>query len=875
MSEMELKSRIDAAFLPVVNKPTRFLGNEFDAFVKNSDEIKLKIALCYADLYDAGMRNIAFESLYYLLNDAKTIWAERCYFPGIEAEATLQSAEIPLFSLESKTALNQFQIITFFLQDWLSCTNVLSMLNVAQLPLRQSERSDAAPLIIGCGPVMSNPEPLTAFFDAVIIGDPETAMLEIATIVEQQSGATKADVLKLLCGIAGVYVPSLYQPQFNSFREFQGLSATAADVPARISARTGKTGAYKSLSFKPLAAIADTAQNRHSFDVINVPVITDSLGAPFAFRHSGILQPSVQIHLFQELQNHLSRLENLSMTFPISFTVDGNSDYWGMLKDKWLVEEPRITLSLPEGRMNFRKPNSTDVALDLKQSPFVIAMHAATPRLRTVVNCALRDADIVAALKAALEKGWSAVQLNFTIGLPTEKPDDVAAIEDVVRMCMDAAQPFPDADIIVSVQIFSPTPHTPFQWEKPENPAAIEKKLEMLKIRLAALPVRFVYQHPKIAALQSIIARSDRQLADVIAAAYRNGARFEGNPESINPEAWDAAFAETQLPLDWYRSAISITVALPWDHIDVGISKTHLKEEKLRALQGQLHPLNKERVSLGYGGIKRSDFERYCQSGATQHRVNLPGQSAQSVVVPSDEPVRFGRRGKKKQVTTPAIKRKIRVRYSKTGAMRFISHLDNVRVFERCAKLAKIPLVYSQGLRRNPKIGYGMPLPTGISSIAEYLDMEVEVGRELDLAQQFNTVLPEGIRILQFQGIFRKVSALAAIINCSTYEIALQQFKLPQNWIDEWLAKPEAMIQRAGKDGMKDVDIRPFVQKIYLEKDVLHVTLVTIEGRATKINEVLESMLAPHDVDYRYFLIQRTGQLISDGETTQTPFDVL
>ncbi|MCB0298914.1 MAG: hypothetical protein KDE52_02595, partial [Calditrichaeota bacterium] len=276
MSEMELKSRIDAAFLPVVNKPTRFLGNEFDAFVKNSDEIKLKIALCYADLYDAGMRNIAFESLYYLLNDAKAIWAERCYFPGIEAEATLQSVEIPLFSLESKTALNQFQIITFFLQDWLSCTNVLSMLNVAQLPLRQSERSDAAPLIIGCGPVMSNPEPLTAFFDAVIIGDPETAMLEIATIVEQQSGATKADVLKLLCGIAGVYVPSLYQPQFNSFREFQGLSATAADVPARISARTGKTGAYKSLSFKPLAAIADTAQNRHSFDVVSVPAITDS-----------------------------------------------------------------------------------------------------------------------------------------------------------------------------------------------------------------------------------------------------------------------------------------------------------------------------------------------------------------------------------------------------------------------------------------------------------------------------------------------------------------------------------------------------------------------------------------------------------------------
>jgi radical SAM-linked protein len=183
--------------------------------------------------------------------------------------------------------------------------------------------------------------------------------------------------------------------------------------------------------------------------------------------------------------------------------------------------------------------------------------------------------------------------------------------------------------------------------------------------------------------------------------------------------------------------------------------------------------------------------------------------------------------------------------------------------------------VYSQGLRRNPKLSYGLPLPTGISSIAEYLDMEIEIGREVDIANAFNAVLPEGLRILQYQGIFSKVPALASVINCLTYEVAATPQQIHQEWINAWLALPEVMVQRPVKDGFKEIDIRPYVAEMAFEGGNLHITLHIIEGRSSKITEVLESLLSPHGVDYREFFIQRTGQYIRSGEQMQTPFDVL
>jgi radical SAM-linked protein len=239
------------------------------------------------------------------------------------------------------------------------------------------------------------------------------------------------------------------------------------------------------------------------------------------------------------------------------------------------------------------------------------------------------------------------------------------------------------------------------------------------------------------------------------------------------------------------------------------------------------------------------------------------------------ETMRFGRRSRKRETPVAVIKRKIRIRYSKTGLMRFLTHSDIVRVFDRSAQLAKIPLVYSQGLRRNPKIAYGPPLPVNISSIAEYLDMEVEIGREVDLQSRFNQFLPEGLKILQFQEIYAKSPALAAIINRAMYEAYMPDGVISQEWINQWLAQPQAPAKRVSKEGTREVDIRPFLRGLEWADNRLLITIDSIEGKTAKVVEILESLLLPQGMDYRYFPVQRTGQFIVRDNEILTPFEVL
>lgn len=878
MSEMELKSKVDSEFLPYINKPARFLGNEFHAIHKNLDAIQLRVALCFADIYDAGIHDAGFETLYHILNDLPETWAERCFAPGKDAEAVLRSSGIPLFALESRTPLKNFHLIGCFVRDILSCTNVLNMLNLGEIAVRGADRPPASPLVIGAGPGLVNPEPMADFFDAVIIGDAEAAFLEIAGILQNETADDKRALLRRLSQIPGVYVPAFYAPRHNDFGEFQGIDTREDVAPDRIIAPQKSGGRPKTTAFKPLVPMSDFPVARHSFEDFGNPLTLDgqasaTFSAPNRFQAQ--FPGTAQVQLHAEQQKHFRKLAHAPADFPLALTLPGNAAYWAIVKEHLLIDAPRISYALPSGEWTFLKPAGADIAAAFKNQPFALAPHAASPRLRGFINVNLRDIDLLNGLKALLEKGWKQVQLNFTIGLPTEKDDDIAAIGKLVQKCLDVAQPFPGAAFVVSVQIFSARAHTPFQWEQPDSRMVLERKLSQLAEIFTEKGVRYVFQRPEIAHLITTLSRGDRKLANVIEKAWAHGARFDGSPETTHPEAWAQAFRETRIGQESYLASISITVPLPWDHIDPGNSKALLKEEKLCAYQGQLHPQNKDFVSLGYSGMKRDEFEKFCQLDTTPLRNAARSSSSQGVTSPADAPMRYGRRGRKRQTPNAAIKRKIRIRYSKTGTMRFLSHLEIVRVFDRCARMAKIPLVYSQGLRKNPKISYGMPLPAGISSIAEYLDMEVEIGREVDIQEQFNRHFPEGIRILQFKSIYAKASALAAIINRKVYEVLMHNVEVPGEWISDWLRQGEVVVERHTKDGVKAVDIRPFVREVSAKKKTLDVSINIDEGRSAKITEMLESLFAPHDIDYRQFTIQRTGQYIAADDALLTPLDIV
>ncbi len=878
MSEMELKSKVDSEFLPYISKPARFLGNEFHAIYKNLDAIQLRVALCFADIYDAGIRDAGFEVLYHILNDRPENWAERCFAPNPEAESVMRSSGIPLFTLESRTPLKNFHLIGCYVQDILSCTNILNMLALGEIALRSAERTTSSPLVIGVGPGLINPEPMADFFDAVIIGDAEAAFLEIAGILQSEIAAEKRAQLRRLSQIPGVYVPAFYSPRHNDFQEFQGIDKCEDAAPDRIVAPQKSGGRPKTVAFKPLVPMSDFPVAPHSFEDFGKPLTLDGQASPkfstpnrFQAQFPGIGQ--VQLHA--EQQKHFRKLAHATADFPLALTLPGNAAYWAIVKEHLLIDAPRISYALPYGEWMFRKPVSEEIAAAFKNQPFVLAPHAASPRLRSFSNVNLRDIDLLNGLKALLANGWKQVQLSFTIGLPTEKDDDLTAIGKLVQKCLDVAQPFAEVEFVVFVQIFSARAHTPFQWEQPDSRVVLKQKLSQLAEIFAEIPVRYVFQRPEIAHLITTLSRGDRKLAKVIENAWAHGARFDGSPETTNPEAWAQAFQEAQIGQESYLASISITVPLPWDHINPGSSKALLLEEKLRAYQGQIHPQNKDFVSLGYSGMKRDEFEKFCQLGALPLRNTANSSSSQIAASPAEEPMRYGRRERKCHTPTPAIKRKIRIRYSKTGMMRFLSHLEIVRIFDRCARMAKIPLVYSQGLRKNPKISYGMPLPAGISSTAEYLDMEVEIGREVDIQELFNRHFPEGIRILQFKSIYAKASALAAIINRKVYEVLTHNIEVPGEWISDWLRQSEVVVERHTKDGVKAVDIRPFVQEISTKKKTLDVTIKIDEGRSAKITEMLESLFAPHDIDYRKFTVQRTGQYIATDDVLLTPFDVV
>jgi radical SAM-linked protein len=853
---MELKSRIDKELLPFINKPSRFLGGEFN--LKYSAQNKpSNIALCHAEVYEVGMGNVVFETIYFLMNSAGD-GVVRCFYPGRDAEQRMSEKNIPLFVLETYEPLNRFPYIFFYIDTPLAICNVLAMLQLADIPFRRTARAGSeAPLLIACGPAMNNPEPFTAFFDAIVVGSPENPLRQMAEEIAAQPLVDSKAVRDSWKSIPGLYLPG------------------AAAPGTRITAASNKIGKFASVSFMPLVALADTSYNRLDTQIATAPPDPTVEEGAAALRHAIWAFPASEVNFYREWQQHFSKLENVFIPFPVQYVPSSLSEYWRLLKDKWLVEEPQVTVTLPACRLSYRKLSSTDVALELKQIPFVLPLYAATTRLRNVINANWTTQDIADTIKIALAKGWKHIQLYFTIGLPTEKTEDIAAIAKTVHFCLEAVQSLADAEVSVVTAIFKPEPHTPFQWETMESVAVLNARQATIAEELSGLPVKLFQESPEVALWYTAVVRGDRGVADLIEEAFLQGSRFDGTESTFLPTVWHQAATHLGQNPENYRSAISITIPLPWDHIDLGVSRSHLKEEKLRGIQGQLNPQNKDRVSLGYGGMKRTDFERFCQSGATPHHLNLPGQPTQPIVMPVNEPVRFGRKAKKRAPTTPLIKRKVRLRYAKTGTLRFVTQYDCVRIFERCAKLAKIPLVYSQGLRRNPKLSYGLPLPTGISSVAEYLDMEIEIGREVDIANAFNSVLPEGLQILQYQGIFSKVPALASIINCLTYEVAATPQQIQQAWIDTWLANPEVIVQRPVKEGVKEIDIRPYVTAMAFEGGNLHITLRIIEGRGSKITEVLSSLLSPHGVDYREFFIQRTGQYIVDGEHIQTPFDVL
>ena len=863
---MELKAKIESDLLPLLNRPANYLGNEVNAVHKDPLEVNSRILLCFPGSYESGMHHIGFEVNYYLLNASSSIWAERVYAPPPEAAAWLREHKLPLFSLESRTPAQEFDMIFCYLTDVLVYPQVLNMLDLAGIPLRSTERVHLSPLVVAGGETSKYPEAFAPFIDVFLTGDPASRLKQLANDFPawKEAGLSRTDILRKSAAQTGNYTPGLYQAEYNSFDDFLGLKAIEPDLPGIISTEDPQEPKWQH-QVDPLLPTGELSL------AAGIPLYAGDIRqhldkVPCRSRWSDLSGLFWEGALFEVLHRFYRRISRTDFDEMMGFSSNLCQAAWMLFKEKAVYDGSSIRFNATPAGLSIGHPQWDSALADIRKTPFLLPVVGSSARLRVICNLNLRDEEIVSVVRSAWHNEWQHVQLLVILGLPGERDGDLSDFVELVKKCTAIEEKPKESTVSVLVQHFVPLPHTAFQWEAVPSSASLNEKLEILKSGLGELSVQVFAQRPDDAVLRSALIRGDRRMSDIIESAWQQ-------KKSAHPDAsdWEAAFNESGKPGHHYLKPVSVTVALPWDHIDCGISRASLKSEKMEASQTRLHPQLKNIVSIGEG-IQR---ETFTTKSAASLAATVQTTSSGGHLPTSSRPMIYGRRGKKKAANAPVIKRRVRIRYAKTGLCRFYGHTDITRIFDRTARIAKIPIVYSQGLRPTPKISYAPPIPNGVASIAEYLDMEIEMGREVDIQDCLNQFLPQGLSVLQYAGLYAKVPALAAIINLSTYEIITGDLDIPQVWLDEWLLQNSVVVNRAFRSEIREIDIRPYVTELSRSENRMQISIQLIEGRSARVTEVLESLLAPREIDYRRLLVQRTGQYAIKDNQLLTPFDAI
>jgi radical SAM family uncharacterized protein/radical SAM-linked protein len=833
-----------------IEKPARYMGGETGSVRKENSD--LRFVLAFPDVYEVGMSHLGLQILYAILNGVDWIAAERVYAPWPDMEDMLRDSSRPLATLESSTPLGAVDILGFTLQHELSYTNILNMLQLADIPLLASQRQRGYPLVLGGGPCALNPEPLADFFDAFLLGDGEEAIVEIAEIYRdwKRDGASKEDLLVRLSKIDGVYVPSFFDVGYGKdggISKITPLRTGYGKVRRRIA------GNLEDVPYPtgPVVPFLKTVHDRVSMEIAR------GCTSGCRFCQAGYIYRPVRERTPEKILQAIDATLKNTGYEEISLLSLSTADYScisPLLKSLMArYSEDRIALSLPSLRVGKLTREMVDEIKKVRKTGFTLAPEAGSDRLRQVINKGITEEALLENAFEIYSAGWRLIKLYFMIGLPSETMEDVRGIVDLsARVKREGKKAGCGGEVNVSVGSFVPKPHTPFQWEPQITYEEILEKQQLLRAELKRKKLNFKWQDAPQSVLEGVFARGDRRLGNVLVKARELGCRFDGWGEHFNFRKWQDAFAAAGIDPVFYHRRRAFDEILPWNHLDCGVTGEFLYEEWEKSRRGERTEDCRGGKCTGCGVCDfRTVKMRLCET-----------QGDSPVAISSSVPDDAGKQAEGNE--------RIRIRFSKVGPMRLLSHLEMMNMFSRAVKRAGIPIRYSSGFHPHPKFSFATALSVGVESLAEYLDMEIAEGYGADrVRERLNSVLPEGMEIMEAVEIPLRSDSLTTIMDKIRYRVTLPDgLALDLAALSKaFLALEQYVHRREKQSKIVEIDLRRELHELHAADRVLE--MVVGRGKPLEfvaaITGLSDKALAGAAIEKLKVIFKDSGQRSSDN----------